>query len=848
MRLLKFWLPLLCAAALLGASAVVMLLSASYLYLGPHLPPADQLREVTFQVPLRIYTADGELMAEYGEQRRTPVRYEDIPPAFVNALISAEDDRFFEHGGVDFKGLTRAATELLRYRQIRSGGSTITMQVARNFFLSADQTFLRKFNEIMLALQIEDLLTKEEIFELYANKIFLGHRAYGIEAAAQVYYGRSIDELTLPELVMIAGLPKAPSAFNPIANPRRALERRNWILGRMLRHERITQAEFDAATAAPNTASVHSPQLDIDGAYVAEMARQQLFNALGERIYTDGIRVITTLRADMQRAAVSSLQHGLQNYDERHGWRGAEAKVAVDDLPPLGSGIADDGLPNEAAITWARAALRGRPRIGDLDAAVVAQVGAEQAQLVLSGGRLAVLNLKQASWARPYQTASRVGNAPEQLNQLLSVGDVVRLRPVKDGDHSVWRLAQVPAAQGALVGIDPHSGAILALQGGYSFSLSHYNRVTQAHRQAGSVFKPFVYAAGLETGITPATIFNDAPVVFQSADMENAWRPTGASSRFYGPTRVREALYRSLNLVSVRLLQQIGLNQAFATLRQFGLPTERFARDLSLALGSATVTPMDMAVGYAVFANGGYLVEPWFIQRIEDKDGELLWQAPQVVLCEEQECGSERHVMNFSADIAPRREPSSSPIATDAHAEPPARLSGSDSGEVWRPRTLDGRTAWLMDSMLQDVVNRGTAAGARSLQRRDLAGKTGSTNDHLDAWFSGYSTGGLVAISWVGFDQPSTLGWGEYGGKVALPIWIDFMSRALKEVPEKPLPQPPGIVSARINPATGLRAAPGASDAIFEYFREENLPDEDTRDLIPGYSGDEEQVLPEELF
>lgn len=872
MLLTKTWFRLLLAAIILSASGAAMILSASFLYLGPHLPPAAQLRETSLQIPLRIYARGGELIGEYGEQRRTPIGFEQIPPQFVQALTSAEDERFFRHNGVDLKGLTRAASELLRYREIRSGGSTITMQVARNFFLSREQSFLRKFNEIVLAIQIENILSKEEIFELYVNKIYLGHRAYGVEAAAQVYYGKSLGELDLPQLAMIAGLPKAPSAYNPLTNPQRALARRDWILERMLERRRISREQYEQAVATPNTARYHGTALAAEASYAAEMVRQEALAMIGPRIYTDGIRITTTLDVAMQQAAVSSLRHGLHVYDERHGWRGPESRVDITLLPPLPADIAavstgdvssdapasdSEEAPRQdarlaqvapAQAEWA-AALRDYQRIGELEAAVVAEVQADAVRLVLANGQLAILPWEQMQWARPYINASTVGGRPEKPADVVKPGDIVRLRPVAgEGDGAtVWRLAQIPAAQAALVALDPQTGAILAIQGGYSFALSNYNRAVQAERQAGSAFKPFVYAAGLDRGITPATLINDAPIVFQDDLLEDAWRPTGASNRFYGPTRVRDALARSLNLVSIRLLQQVGIGNTLRTLSDFGLPAARFPRDLSLALGSASVTPLELTAGYAVFANGGFYLPSWLMYQIHDNDGNLLWQAPEVVLCEPDTCGVnwQSESPQTAATTAPPAV--ASPLATD-EPEPALPLLAPAPEYSWRPRTVDARTAWLMDSMLRDVTRRGTASTVRSLGRSDLAGKTGSTNDYVDAWFAGYTPGGVVAAAWAGFDTPATLGNGEFGGRVALPMWIDFMGQVLDDIPEQTLPQPPGIVSVRINPDNGLRARPGDSGAIFEYFRDDSLPEFDDSLGLPGYAGDEEQVRPEDLF
>lgn len=839
MQLRRQWLRLACYLLILAVSGGVMVLAASYLYLAPKLPPTSELRRVELQIPLRVFANDGSLIGEFGEKRRTPVSFEQLPPTFVDAVLAAEDERFFRHGGVDFVGLARAVVELVRYQEIRSGGSTITMQVARNFFLSREQKFLRKFNEIVLALQIENLLTKEEILTLYLNKIYLGHRSYGAEAAARVYYGKPIDELSLAQWAMIAGLPKAPSAYNPIANPDRALSRRNWILGRMHEAGYISDTAMTAARNEPVVARYHGPTPDLEASYFAEMVRQEITERMGDDIYTTGMRVYTTLDAEKQSVAVQALRTGLHEYDERHGWRGPEAQLDIETLPEIAAkGTGEDSSDvsatddNEADSEktdplerWADL-LRDYNTVGELRPAVVASLEEKSAQLVLSDARLVTLEWPQMEWAKPWVNTNVVGRAPETAANILAPGNVVRLRPMKDPEtgEEIWRLAQVPQAQGALVSLDPNTGAVLALQGGYSYGLSKYNRVVQSQRQVGSAFKPFIYSAALEHGLTPATLINDAPIVFEDKELETAWRPTGAGSRFYGPTRLRQALYRSLNLVSIRVLQRIGIGDALDTLERLGLPTERFPRDLSLALGSAAVTPMEVATGYCIFANGGYRVEPWFIQRVADNAGNTLWKAPPVVLCDE--------------DCEARKQRQDNP-------EEGADERNADTPEPRKPpRVLDARIAWLMDSMLKDVIKQGTGRRARSLGRSDIGGKTGTTNDQVDAWFSGYHPD-LVATTWVGFDTPATLGRGEYGGVAALPVWIEYMGEALKGMPEKPRTQPPGLVSVRINPETGKRAAPATPRAIFEYFREDNIPE---MEADRGDSGDNSGVNPEQLF
>ena len=859
MQLRKLLLRLLAALVIAGVSGTTMVLTASYLYLAPQLPPAAELRQVEFQIPLRVYTRDGRLIGEYGEQRRTPVSFDDLPETFIQAVLSAEDERFFRHNGVDVRGLIRAALELARYREIRSGGSTITMQVARNFFLSRDQTFLRKFNEIVLALQIENVLSKEEILELYLNKIFLGYRSYGAEAAAQVYYGTSIDQLELAQWAMIAGLPKAPSSYNPIANPNRALARRNWILRRMHRAGHISREQYQQARAQTITARLHGSRPETEGAYLADLVRQEVLSQYGERTYTEGLRVYTTLDSKMQDAAVLSLRNGLHDYDERHGWRGAEASIDVSELPALSGRLPEAEAPEEdvpveatdespapqtdivssEAAAWAEK-LRPYRRIAQLEPALVAEIDEHNAHLVLANGELVILPMSAMQWAHPYIDANTRGRAPEQPADILNIGDVVRLRPVSTEDGPHWRLAQLPTAQSSVIAIDPRNGAIRAMQGGYSFNQSQFNRASEGTRQTGSVFKPFIYAAGLEHGMTPATVINDAPIVFEDAQLEATWRPTGASSRFYGPTRLREALYRSLNLVSVRLLRDVGINNTVRTMNQLGLPTERFSRDLALALGSAAMTPLEVATGYAVFANRGFVVEPWMIERIDNNNHETLWRAPGVVLCNE-ECEQARAEQALADMTSIEAETETETEQAESEEELPG------NGVRWIPRSLDERTAWLMDSMLRDVITRGTGTRARQLNRHDLAGKTGSTNDHLDAWFAGYSPA-LVSVVWVGFDSPTSLGRGEYGGRTALPVWVDFMADALDGLPEISLPQPPGITSVRINPDNGLRARSGDPRAVFEYFRSDNLPEMDDQSPSSGNDDEQDSLTPEELF
>ena len=776
-----------------GALLAVVTAAGVYWYLAPQLPSVDTLRDVRLQVPLRVYSADGALLAEFGEQRRIPLTLAEVPPRTVQAVLASEDDRFYEHPGVDWQGLTRAVVHLIRTGEKGPGGSTITMQVARNFFLGREKTYVRKLNEILLALKIERELGKDEILELYLNKIFLGHRAYGVGAAAQVYYGKPLGELTLAQTAMIAGLPKAPSRFNPVANPTRAVARRNYVLGRMRELDFITQAELEAAEAAPVTAKVHGQRADVASAeYVAEMARSWMEERYGDDAYTSGFKVYTSVRADLQEAAVAALRAALVEYDERHGYRGAEQNG----VPPA----------SEAELTGL---LSDVPEVGGLRPAVVLEVADRSARVFAKGVGEVGLPWEGLAWARRYVNENRRGPEPERASDVLTPGDVIRLVQVDAPEDKkdkarreaaggkaprIWRLAQVPDVEGALVALSPANGAMLAVMGGFDFYRSKFNRALQADRQPGSNFKPFVYSAAIEYGFNAGSIINDAPVVFDDPSLEAAWRPENYSGKFFGPTRLREALYKSRNLVSIRLLRAIGIDFAVDYVSRFGFEPERLPRNLSLALGSASMKPLEVATGYAVLANGGYRVEPWFIERVETADGEEVFREAPLTVC---------------ADCERAPEDGGRPLE-----ERPQRVA---------PRVVPAENAWLMHSMLRDVIARGTGRRARALGRGDIAGKTGTTNDQHDAWFSGF-TPDVVATAWVGFDQLAPLGRRETGGRAALPMWIDFMRVALEGRPERFLEQPDGLVSVRIDPHTGKLAEAGDPDAIFEYFHAERAP------------------------
>jgi penicillin-binding protein 1A len=780
----------------LGLSIATLLTSGFYLYLRPGLPAVDQLLDIKLQTPLRIYSADDRLIAEFGEKRRAPVTIEQIPTIQLHAFLAAEDARFYEHFGVDIKGLVRAAIELISTGEIQSGGSTITMQVAKNYFLSRDRTFIRKFNEILLALQIERELDKDRILELYLNKIYLGNRAYGIQAAAEVYYDKPVAKLSLAQMAMLAGLPKAPSAYNPIASPERAGVRRNWILGRMRDLGYITVDDFELASRAPITARYYAASTEVDADYIAEMARNEMVERFGDAAYTEGYSVTLTVNGKKQQEATNALRAGLEAYDERHGFRGPIGQVSDDALIPDNLAGLMAGYPRVASLIPAVVtAIRDDDKIADIYARTLGE---------------AIIPFETMTWARRHKTENLTGPEPEQPSDVLQVGDIVYVKIMEvqrpevviegvpdqeqDADNSLkLALSQVPNVQGALISLKAETGAVEALSGGYSFSQTKYNRATQARRQPGSTFKPFLYLSALEKGKTPATVYNDAPIVFDDSELETTWRPQNSSGQFYGPTRLREALYRSRNLISIRLLRDLGIESTIDYLEQLKIPTENMQKDLSLALGSGLLTPMDLARGFAIIANGGFDVKPYFIERITDVNGKPLFTAPKTVLCD-QDCDERRALLSDS--------------------QPETRLT---------TRLADERAAYILHSMMRDVIRLGTGRRALALGRDDLSGKTGTTNKQRDTWFGGFNHD-IATTVWVGFDQPAPLGRNEFGASTALPIWLDYMKVALAGQPSSLMPRPNGIVNVRIDPDTGKRARPGQDGAIFEIFREEDAP------------------------
>lgn len=791
-------------------------LSGAFLYLSPGLPSVEALRSIQLQIPLRVYSSDNKLIAEFGEMRRTPIRFADIPPNFINALLSAEDDNFANHYGVDPSSLMRAATQLVKSGHIQSGGSTITMQVAKNYFLTSERSFSRKTTEILLALQIERQLTKDEILELYVNKIYLGNRAYGIEAAAQVYYGKSIRDVSLAQMAMIAGLPKAPSRFNPLANPARSKERRDWILGRMYKLGKISEADYTTAINEPLNASYHVPTPEVNAPYIAEMARAEMVGRYGSDAYTEGFRVTTTVPSNLQEMASTALHEGLMTYDQRHGYRGPESR-----------------LPGKTREAWATELTKQRT-ISSLEPAIVTQVDKTGLQVLTRTGQEHV-NWETMKWARPFLNTNSMGPIPKQPSDVAQVGDLIRVQ--RQPDDSL-KFSQIPQAQGALVSLDPQNGAIRSLVGGFAFEQSNYNRALQAKRQPGSSFKPFVYSAALDNGYTAASLVNDAPIVFVDEYLDKVWRPKNDTNTFLGPIRLREALYKSRNLVSIRLLQAMGVGKTIDYITRFGFNKQDLPPNLSLALGTATLTPMEIATGWSTFANGGYKITPYLIDKIESRNGDTLFVAnpPSVPKGDAATDGIAAPVAEaFTVNATP-----SDTLSTQPATQAPAVAE----------RIVDGRTTYILNSMLEDVIKLGTGRRALALGRGDIAGKTGTTNESKDAWFSGYNADYVTTV-WTGFDQPESLGRKEFGGTVALPIWMNYMGAALKGLPPHTQAEPEGILSLRVDPISGRAATPSTPGAYFELFKAEDTPpsvNELGNGNAPGSPLPADEVAPIDLF
>jgi penicillin-binding protein 1A len=753
-------------------------------YIEFELPNIDALNTVQLQVPLQIFTHDGKLMAAYGEKRRIPIPYEKIPQQLINAVLATEDQRYFQHPGIDVAGLMRASVLLITTGRKEQGGSTITMQVARSFYLTRHKTFGRKLREILLALKIDHKLSKKKILELYLNKIFFGNRAYGVAAAAEIYYGKPLDQLSLDQYAMLAGIPKAPSTLNPLANPEAAKKRRNHVLARMYELHYIDAKAYKAAINAPLNAHYHDLQIQVRAPYAAELVRQQLEQMYGDVVYTDGFNVFTTLDSHLQDAANQALHDNLIAYDQRHGYRGSEKNLGVPDLTTM-----------EA---WEKK-LSNIPTLGGLEPAAVIDMTPQSLSVLRPNGNIVTIPWSGMEWARKKINDDYLGAKPRKAGDIAKLGDVIRITHTAQG----WVLAQVPKATSGLVALNPKDGEILALVGGFDFQLSNFNVVTNAQRQAGSTFKPFIYSAALDKGFTLASVVNDAPIVVANPNDDSLWRPQNHEHKFFGPTRLHDALMYSRNLVSIRLLNMIGLPYAIEYLARFGFSKAQLPPGLSLALGTASVSPLQMASAFSIFANGGFRVIPFAIDKIQNSQGKIIYQAKPLTAC---------------TNCAEPTDPAAKQAQDNAYA----------------PRAISPQNAFLVTSALQDVIQHGTATLAKSLGRQDVAGKTGTSNSQVDAWFAGYNAD-IVAVVWTGFDQSLSLH--EYGAQASLPTWIQFMQAALKDHPEHTLEQPPGIVSVRIDPTTGQRTSSRDPQAKFEYFMTPYLPGTNSDSYEDNLSG-----------
>lgn len=754
----------------------LIVLGCLYFYVALSLPDVAQLKDAHMQIPLRIYTKDNKLLAEFGEKKRIPVTFDQVPPLLIAAILDTEDQRYYEHRGVDFIGLVRAATAVIGSGHKSQGASTITMQVARNFFLSPEKTYSRKINEMLLAFKIDRSFSKKDILELYLNKIYLGQRAYGVAAASYTYFGKPLQQLSLSQLALIAGLPQAPSRDNPLANPEAALDRRNHVLARMLENKHITTAQYSAAIDTPLGISYHGLQVEVEAPYLAEMVRNAMVAQFGDSTYEEGYKVYTTIDSHQQNAANQALRNGIMSYEERHGYRGVETHL---------QGARAGTSRNKS---W-QEQLRQIPVYGELIPAAVLSANQNSITALIWNDETITIPASGFAWALH-------GRNP---NQAFVHGDVIRVRKMisasdeSSADNSdpkgPWRLAQLPKISGSLVALDAKNGALTALIGGFSYAMSNFNCAVQADRQTGSTFKPFFYSAALAKNYTLASIINDSPISIAIPGTDTVWQPQNDNQRFYGPTRLRVALTKSRNLASVRLLQAIGLPYAIDYIKNFGFDESNLPKVPSLVLGVADLSPLKMASAYAIFANGGYKITPYFIDSVYDRADKMIFKANPARVIDND---------------------NSSTTASDT---------------VAAPQVISAQNAYLMNSVMKDVITSGTARRASILNRSDLAGKTGTTNNQVDGWFVGFNND-LVAVTWLGYDQPKSIY--EHGAQAALPIWIEFMGKALAGKPEHSLPQPEGIISARIDPNTGLLAYPGQKDAIFELFIDSTAPNKES--------------------
>lgn len=831
---------------------------ALYLAVGPGLPEVESIRKIRLQTPMSIYSNDGQLIDEFGDKRRIPITLDQVPQDFINALLSTEDQRFYEHSGVDVLGVLRAFLNLAITQTKSQGASTITMLVARNYYLTREKRFSRKFTEMFLAWKIESELTKNEILELFINKIPFGHRAYGLGAASQVYYGTTLENLSIAKLATLAGIPKGQSIYNPVSYPDRALSRRTHVLGRMLAEKYITQEQFDEANAEPIKTQKYGANSLVSAPYLSEMVRREVIKKFGrERAYNDGLKIFTTLDPKLQANAKAAVIQGLEEYDRRHGYRGAEQHYEITDT-----------TDETTMLTW----LNDIAIIADLHPALVTSVETEQASILFKTGESVILPLSSVEWAREYIDENHRGKTIKEVNQVLAVGDIIRVRQVEAANNdkpAVYQLAQIPDVSGGLVTLKPNNGAIEVLVGGYDFSLNQFNMITQARRQPGSNIKPFIYSAAFNKQYTPASMINDMPIVESDITAENYWRPKNNSDKYAGPTSLRRALTLSKNTVSVRLIREIGAKYAKQYLEEIGFPSQHMKPFLSLALGTAEFTPLEVANGYAVLANGGYRVTPFFIERIEDGNGQVLFEHQAIEVCVECESIIKEQQAQEIADVESSTEVE---LTKDREitSEEVKQVNKSQEQienefqnlprfpipeEKIAPRVIEARNHYIVNHILQDVIQKGTAwrtlynAKSPLLKRKDIAGKTGTTNDAKDAWFSGYNPQ-HVATAWVGFsDHSKKLGKREFGGKAALPIWQKFMEATLADQPEQHFIRPEGLVTVRIDPESGLLATPLTEKPIFELFRNENAPTEYAEKSIDNVlDNDVDTIEDEEIF
>ena len=787
-------------------------LIGSYLYVLPSLPPIDAMGSLSLPVPMRVYTRSGQLIAQIGEKRRELLAYDDIPLVVRQAFIAAEDQRFYTHHGFDYSGVLRAIWVDLTSHGYAQGASTITMQAARNMFLTLDKRIVRKLQEIFLTYRMEHEFTKEQILQTYLNVIFLGQRSYGVAAGAETYFGKRLDQVSLAEAATLAGLPQAPSTYNPVTNPKGAQGRRRYVLGQMLKLKYIDAATAAAAGQEPVAAHDFGITPDVEAPYVAEMARAEIVSRYGEDAVNSGYKVYTTIDGRLQTAADRAVRIGLIQYDRRHGYRGPLKQV---------------NLEQRSTAAQFDALLAGVPGIGDLSPAVVVSVAQQNARVYIRGLGFAQIDWDGLSWAKRRVSDTRTGAPPKRADEVLQRGDVVYV--VTNGEGAA-QLAQLPEAQSALVALDPNDGAIVSLVGGFDYFNNKFNRAIQARRQPGSGFKPFLYSAALENGFTPSSIVMDAPIVYDDSGQEKTWRPENNEKGFEGPMRLREALVHSRNLVTIRVVRQLGVDAVIDYASKFGFNPQEMPKDMTIALGSLPATPLQMVSGYAVFANGGYRIDPYFIERIDNAVGQTLYLATPKVVCEQCDADAAtagaapagaaegKLASAVAADSAgPMGDPNRRPAGLAAPLISPAQVA---------PRVISPQNVWIMDDMMADVIKRGTGIRAGlALHRGDISGKTGTTNEARDTWFNGFNRN-IVATVWVGYGQERPLGEGEEGSRTAVPIWVDFMREALRAQPDRMRPMPSGLVTARISAKTGALAAANESDAIYETFMEDRMPTE----------------------